>query len=74
MYRHAKVLAIVARSRGCLRTSTAWTSPPPPCTAAGQRVHMKYQRNNHGPDGFIRLTLGDPDMMMNKKEREKNAF
>lgn len=40
----------------------------------GQRVRMKYQRNNHGPGGFIRMTLVPPEKMMNKKEHDKNAF
>lgn len=40
----------------------------------GQRVRMKYSRNNHGPGGFIRMTLVNPDKMMDKKEHEKNAF
>lgn len=35
---------------------------------------MKYQRNNHGPGGFIRLTLVSPEKMMDKSEHEKNAF
>lgn len=40
----------------------------------GQRITIKYQRNNHGPGGFIRLTLVHPQDMMNKKAHTRNAF
>lgn len=40
----------------------------------GQQVTIKYQRNNHGPGGFIRLTLVPVDQMMDKDVHERNAF
>lgn len=40
----------------------------------GERVHIKYQRNNHGPGGFVRHTLLPPDQMMDKAAHERNAF
>lgn len=40
----------------------------------GQVVTIKYQRNNHGPGGFLRLTLVEPKHMMNKAMHAKNAF
>lgn len=40
----------------------------------GQTVLMKYARNNHGPGGFIRLTLVKPEDMMDKSKHAKNAF
>lgn len=53
-----------------------YDSPDKPAAvyARGQTVRMKYQRNNHGPGGFIRLTLVSPDKMMDKSEHAKNAF
>ncbi|KAI0563384.1 hypothetical protein FGB62_40g175 [Gracilaria domingensis] len=40
----------------------------------GKRVGIKYQRNNHGPGGFIRITLVKPEDIMNKAVHERNAF
>lgn len=40
----------------------------------GEVVTMKYQRNNHGPGGFIRLTLVKPEDMMSAHAHAKNAF
>lgn len=40
----------------------------------GQKTTIKYQRNNHGPGGFIRLTLVRPEHMMNKNKHAANAF
>ena len=51
----------------------------PPTQIAGvyqrdQYVQIKYQRNNHAPGGFIRLTLVPPRDMMNKDVHSRNAF
>lgn len=53
-----------------------FNSPSKPAAVyrRGQTVTMKYQRNNHGPGGFIRLSLVKPEDMMNKKKHEENAF
>ncbi len=40
----------------------------------GQRVKIKYARNNHTPGGFNRFTLVKPDDMMNRAAHDKNAF
>lgn len=40
----------------------------------GQAVNIKYQRNNHGPGGFTRLTLVPWKFMMNKRIHTRNAF
>lgn len=40
----------------------------------GELIKIIYQRNNHGPGGFVRLTLVPVDSMMNKKVHERNAF
>lgn len=40
----------------------------------GQEVTIKYQRNNHGPGGFVRLTLVPPHKMMDKEVHDRNAF
>eukprot|EP00177_Eucheuma_denticulatum_P008573 GFKZ01015614.1.p1 GENE.GFKZ01015614.1~~GFKZ01015614.1.p1 ORF type:complete len:336 (+),score=7.31 GFKZ01015614.1:35-1009(+) len=40
----------------------------------GQTVTMKYNRNNHGPGGFVRLTLVPLDKMMDKEVHKRNAF
>lgn len=40
----------------------------------GQNVTIKYNRNNHGPGGFVRLTLVPVDKMMDKEVHAKNAF
>ena len=40
----------------------------------GQRIKVKYQRNNHGPGGFVRHTLVPIDKMMDKRAHEANAF
>lgn len=40
----------------------------------GQRVTIKYQRNNHGPGGFVRHSLVPIDKMMDKNVHAKLAF
>lgn len=35
---------------------------------------VKYQRNNHGPGGFIRFTLVPVEKMMDKSVHARNAF
>lgn len=40
----------------------------------GQRVTIKYSRNNHGPGGFNRFTLVPPNKMMDKSAHTRNAF
>ncbi|CAN8065447.1 unnamed protein product [Agarophyton chilense] len=40
----------------------------------GQRITVKYSRNNHGPGGFVRLTLVPLGSMMDKAVHERNAF
>lgn len=40
----------------------------------GQKVAIKYQRNNHGPGGFNRFTLVPPGKMMDKATHTRNAF
>lgn len=40
----------------------------------GEQVTIKYQRNNHGPGGFVRHTLVPPEKMMDKGVHERNAF
>lgn len=52
------------------------TSPTHPSSSykRGQRVKIKYQRNNHGPGGFVRHTLVPIDKMMDKNVHKKNAF
>lgn len=40
----------------------------------GQMVTIKYQRNNHGPGGFVRLSLVPVEKMMNKNVHKQNAF
>lgn len=51
-------------------------SPDTPAAvyARGQRVQIKYQRNNHGPGGFVRHTLVPPSEMMSKAAHARNAF
>lgn len=53
-----------------------FTSPQRPAAVykRGQRVTIKYQRNNHGPGGFVRHTLVPINKMMDKKAHENNAF
>lgn len=62
--------------RGIESGNVNFDSPDNPAAvySRGQSVRMKYQRNNHGPGGFIRLTLVSPEKMMDKSEHEKNAF
>lgn len=40
----------------------------------GQTIKVKYQRNNHGPGGFVRHTLVPINQMMNKAAHSRNAF
>ena len=40
----------------------------------GERVKIKYQRNNHGAGGFVRLSIVPIDQMMNKTAHAANAF
>lgn len=53
-----------------------YDSPDKPAAVyrRGQRIRIKYQRNNHGPGGFVRLTLVAPRHMMNKTNHARNAF
>lgn len=52
------------------------TSPDNPAASysRGQTVTIKYQRNNHGPGGFVRHTLVPVNKMMDKAVHAKNAF
>lgn len=52
------------------------TSPNNPAHvySRGQVVSIKYQRNNHGPGGFLRLSLVPIDKMMSKEAHAANAF
>lgn len=56
--------------------SANFGSPRNPATTfrRGQTYSIKYQRNNHPPGGFVRLTMVSPSKMMDKKEHDKNAF
>lgn len=51
-------------------------SPDTPAAVYGRgdRIHVKYQRNNHGPGGFVRHTLVRPEDMMKKDVHSRNAF
>lgn len=40
----------------------------------GQKVKIKYQRNNHGPGGFVRHSVVPVHQMMNKAVHTRNAF
>lgn len=40
----------------------------------GSTVTIKYQRNNHGPGGFVRLSLVPIAKMMDKEVHSRNAF
>lgn len=40
----------------------------------GEKVRISYQRNNHGPGGFTRLSLVPWNQMMNKEVHKRNAF
>lgn len=53
-----------------------YDSPSKPAAVyrRGQRVTVKYQRNNHAPGGFERLTLVPVAKMMDKRIHERNAF
>ncbi len=42
--------------------------------ARGERVIIKYARNNHSPGGFSRFTLVRPDETMNRAAHDRNAF
>lgn len=39
-----------------------------------QKVTIKYHRNNHGPGGFLRITLVPVEKMMSKEIHYRNAF
>lgn len=40
----------------------------------GQKIRVTYQRNNHGPGGFTRLSIVPWNQMMNKQVHKRNAF
>lgn len=40
----------------------------------GENVTIRYQRNNHGPGGFVRLSIVPIDQMLSKRVHERNAF
>lgn len=40
----------------------------------GQKVQIKYSRNNHSPGGFNRFTLVRPEDTMNRVAHDKNVF
>lgn len=40
----------------------------------GDKVTIKYQRNNHGPGGFVRLSIVPINQIMNKQAHESLAF
>jgi hypothetical protein len=40
----------------------------------GAMVNIKYNRNNHAPGGFIRLSLVPIDKLMDKDAHRKGAF
>eukprot|EP00177_Eucheuma_denticulatum_P000510 GFKZ01000902.1.p2 GENE.GFKZ01000902.1~~GFKZ01000902.1.p2 ORF type:complete len:389 (-),score=43.37 GFKZ01000902.1:317-1432(-) len=40
----------------------------------GQKVVIKYQRNNHGPGGFVRHSLVPVSQMMSHDAHTRNAF
>ncbi|CAN8069705.1 unnamed protein product [Agarophyton chilense] len=40
----------------------------------GEQATIKYQRNNHAPGGFIRLSLVPPNQIMDKDVHKRNAF
>lgn len=52
------------------------TSPANPARiyGRGQRISVKYHRNNHGPGGFVRLSLVPLSEMMSKTAHARNAF
>lgn len=52
------------------------TSPNKPVATyrRGQTVTIEYQRNNHGPGGFVRHTLVPVHKMMDERAHRKNAF
>lgn len=52
------------------------TSPKKPAAVykRGQNTLIKYQRNNHGPGGFVRYSLVPLDKMMDKESHARNAF
>ena len=52
-------------------------SPPSSVTATfrrGQTITVRYQRNNHGPGGFLRVTMVPPGDMMDMDVHTRNAF
>ncbi|CAN8064809.1 unnamed protein product [Agarophyton chilense] len=53
-----------------------FNSPDKPAAvySRGQTITIKYHRNNHGPGGFIRLSLVKPEHTMDKAIHEQNAF
>lgn len=53
-----------------------YDSPASPAAVykRGQIVPIRYQRNNHGPGGFIRLSLVPVGSMMLHRAHKENAF
>ncbi|CAN8066953.1 unnamed protein product, partial [Agarophyton chilense] len=61
--------------RGARRRANFWSPAHPAATyARGQKVVIKYTRNNHGPGGFVRLSLVTPAQMMDRGAHGRNAF
>jgi hypothetical protein len=50
------------------------SSNPAATYKRGQMVTIKYNRNNHPPGGFIRMTLVPVSKIMDKAEHAKGAF
>lgn len=53
-----------------------YDSPEKPAAvySRGQNATVKYERNSHGPGGFIRLTIVPVEEMMDKAAHARNAF
>ncbi|CAN8065553.1 unnamed protein product [Agarophyton chilense] len=57
------------------RYANFWSPAHPAASySRGQNVLIKYSRNNHGPGGFIRLSLVKPSQMMHHNVHTRNAF
>lgn len=40
----------------------------------GEKIRVKYVRNNHRSGGFVRLALVKPEDVMDKEAHERGAF
>lgn len=57
------------------RYANFWNPAHPAATfSRGQRVTIKYSRNNHGPGGFVRMTFVRPSQIMDRNAHARNAF